>query len=79
MLNNNPISGKFGEESDIEDPEQIERNIKRMLQEEEEQRKKKEEAAKEVPIADVDENAYSVDKEAFENAILKNHNLDGLY
>ena len=79
MLNNNATPGKFGEESDIEDPEQIERNIKRMLQEEEEQRKEEEEAAKEVPIADVDENAYNVDREAFEKAILKNQNLEGLY
>lgn len=65
---------------DDEDPEEIERNIKKMLQEEEEKRKAEEEAAQEIPPPELnDTDAYKVDREGFEKAILSNPNIENMY
>ena len=50
-----------------------------MLQEEEERKKEEEERAKEVPVTDMDDDAYKVDRQNFEKAILNNPHLDGMY
>lgn len=67
-------------DSGDEDPEEIERNIKRMLQDEEDQRKEKEEAKKEEPLEEIhNDEEYKVDREGFEQAILNNPMLGSLY
>lgn len=72
-------------EEEDEDPEEIERNIKRMLEEQERIRKQQQEiveaAAKEPePVEDIIyEEKYTVDRKKFERAITKNPHLDNLY
>ena len=51
-----------------------------MLQEEEEKKKEEEDRAKEIPVAEMNEDdTYKVDRHNFEKAILNNPHLDGMY
>lgn len=71
---------KYAVDSDDEDPEEIERNIRKMLQDEEERRKAEEEAAQDIPPPELhDIDAYKVDREVFEKAILSNPNIENMY
>jgi hypothetical protein len=70
----------YNVESDDEDPEEIERNIKKLLQEEEDDRKEKHDAINEEPPGEIrDDEAYMVNRDGFEQAIQNNPVLASLY
>ena len=72
------VPADFAVESDDEDPEEIERNIKKMLAEEEELKKEQEETQKDEPPPELEnDDNYLVDRGGFEQAIESNPMFEG--
>lgn len=79
-MNLEEIQAKMQEESEEEDPAEIERNIKKMLQEEEELKKEQEEAQQEEPPPEINnEDDYQVDRDGFEQAIQSNPMFENVF